>query len=50
MAIFSLSGMIYFAYDIGKEGKLNNYTSLCIGGIACCGILFGMFSTLILIS
>ena len=48
MAILSLISMFYLSHEIDKEGELNTYTALCMGGIACCGILVGMFSTLII--
>ena len=49
MAILSLIGMNYLAYKIDRKAELNTYTALCVGGIACCGILVGIFATLILI-
>lgn len=42
-------GMYYLSYEIDKKGELNTYTALCVGGIACCGIILGIFITLIFI-
>lgn len=48
MIILSFIGMYYFSRELDKE-ELNTYTALCVGGIAVCGIILGIFSTLILI-
>ena len=49
MTILSFIGMCDLFYEIKKEGELNTYTALCVGGIACCGIIFGIFSALTII-
>ena len=49
MAILSFMGMYHFSREIDKAEELNTYIALCVGGIAVCGILVGMFSTLILL-
>lgn len=42
MAILSFICMNYLAYEIVKEGKINNFTALCISGIACFGLILGL--------
>lgn len=46
-AILSLIGMYYLAYELDKRTielnkKVDSYSALCVGGIACCGIILGL--------
>lgn len=49
IVILSFVGVNYLFHEICKEDELNIYTVLCMGGITICGVLMGIFSTLILL-
>lgn len=50
MAILSLVGMFVFANELDKDENVNTpRNAIYVGIIAVCGILVGMFTTLILI-
>lgn len=50
MAILSLIGMFVFANELDKDKNFNTpRNAICVGMVAVCGILVGMFATLILL-
>lgn len=43
MAILALVAMNFLAFQIDKNENISSYSALCIGGIAICGIILGLF-------
>lgn len=49
LAIISLIGMFAIANQMDKREQNNNtFNALCVGGIACCGIILGLCLGLLL--
>lgn len=43
MGVMSFLGMIGLARELDKNEAINTpFNALCVGGIACCGILLGL--------
>lgn len=48
MATLSFIGMMGLAHEMDKDKALNTtFNAMCVGGIACCGIILGLMLGLI---